>query len=422
MYETMVDSLLEARDRARKKGYLSFLALVLGLTVVCLLVGLGLLAFSHVSSASILDQAHRDFFRSYFNAYFGTVLGRIVIVTIPIVVLYGLFMLLVAALDRVTYKALSDPESSYQALLAWKDLDRRNELALGRRFIPIMLVAFSVMLTTWFTSPEYVLKVADWTTLCVTFGTILTAYFNIVSVARFQQIPARRLYSRPTILDCSLNSILAVILLYWAIPWLLDSGIPRLDSAWVRHEKESIQPVSKTASSHLRSIQQEMLDDFDVNLAWKESSVVTASALNVRQSPDLNSDPVGSLERGQPVEIQEKSGDWGRVSAAQVQGWVHLDYVKEGPAIMTKQMVRDLVFKAVVVAVLSLAGIPIMIYFFGLNLPLIAAVALLEVILSIGAEKLLTDVWPQVGDGKYANFTIAVAVAMFMAGLGIRAK
>lgn len=54
---------------------------------------------------------------------------------------------------------------------------------------------------------------------------------------------------------------------------------------------------------------------------------VTASSLNVRQSPDTNGAKVASLPTGTAVQVFEVSGPWLRVTAGGgVEGWVHGDY------------------------------------------------------------------------------------------------
>lgn len=51
---------------------------------------------------------------------------------------------------------------------------------------------------------------------------------------------------------------------------------------------------------------------------------VTASNLNIRSEATTDSEPVGSLKKGDRVEILEKKNNWGRIK----QGWISLDHVK----------------------------------------------------------------------------------------------
>lgn len=56
-----------------------------------------------------------------------------------------------------------------------------------------------------------------------------------------------------------------------------------------------------------------------------KNAIVTANQLNVRNSPSLNGQVIGSLVKNQRVEILETSGEWIRTNY----GWVYKSYVQE---------------------------------------------------------------------------------------------
>lgn len=56
----------------------------------------------------------------------------------------------------------------------------------------------------------------------------------------------------------------------------------------------------------------------------RTNAIVTANALNIRETPGLSGKVVGSLTRNQKVEILETSGDWMRISS----GWINKNHVK----------------------------------------------------------------------------------------------
>lgn len=51
-------------------------------------------------------------------------------------------------------------------------------------------------------------------------------------------------------------------------------------------------------------------------------AMVTASYLNVRQAPDVNSMRVGVLKQDTVVSVETQSGDWSQVKYGPVTGWV----------------------------------------------------------------------------------------------------
>ena len=53
---------------------------------------------------------------------------------------------------------------------------------------------------------------------------------------------------------------------------------------------------------------------------------VTASKLNVRSGPGSRFDVIGSLKRGDVVQLEATSGDWGRIDD---DGWVHRGYLRQ---------------------------------------------------------------------------------------------
>lgn len=58
------------------------------------------------------------------------------------------------------------------------------------------------------------------------------------------------------------------------------------------------------------------------------SAVVTASALNVRPTPSTDRAAIGQLDRGDQIEILDRSGSWYRIRHGAVEGFVHGDYVR----------------------------------------------------------------------------------------------
>ena len=63
--------------------------------------------------------------------------------------------------------------------------------------------------------------------------------------------------------------------------------------------------------------------DFDAPVA-----TVTASALNVRKGPSVDSDKIGSLPNGTEVKIIGKKGSWVKVLHGKQFGYVSADYLK----------------------------------------------------------------------------------------------
>ena len=63
--------------------------------------------------------------------------------------------------------------------------------------------------------------------------------------------------------------------------------------------------------------------DFDAPVA-----TVTASALNVRKGPSVDSDKIGSLPNGTEVKIIGKTGSWVKVLHGKQFGYVSADYLK----------------------------------------------------------------------------------------------
>ncbi len=72
-----------------------------------------------------------------------------------------------------------------------------------------------------------------------------------------------------------------------------------------------------------------MFDDYvlvrDESIA---AGVVTGTVVNVRSKPDITSEVLTQLKKGEMVEIFEHSGDWYRIALGEERyGWMHSDYI-----------------------------------------------------------------------------------------------
>ncbi len=56
---------------------------------------------------------------------------------------------------------------------------------------------------------------------------------------------------------------------------------------------------------------------------------VTASILNLRESPSTSSKIIGTLKKGSRLKVQQSSGEWYKVSTDKLNGWVSVKYVTE---------------------------------------------------------------------------------------------
>lgn len=59
------------------------------------------------------------------------------------------------------------------------------------------------------------------------------------------------------------------------------------------------------------------------------SGVVTGSVVNVRSKPDISSEVLTKVKKGDTVEIFEKSGEWMRISIGEERyGWINSEFIK----------------------------------------------------------------------------------------------
>ena len=65
-------------------------------------------------------------------------------------------------------------------------------------------------------------------------------------------------------------------------------------------------------------------NNIDNKPADSANATVTASGLNIRKSPDADSEKVGSYVKGDRIIVLEKSGNWGRTAL----GWINLKHVE----------------------------------------------------------------------------------------------
>lgn len=67
---------------------------------------------------------------------------------------------------------------------------------------------------------------------------------------------------------------------------------------------------------------------FISTISMADTAIVSTETLNLRKEASTNSTILEQLDRGQKLDILEESGDWVKVKAKGITGFVHKDYVK----------------------------------------------------------------------------------------------
>ena len=99
---------------------------------------------------------------------------------------------------------------------------------------------------------------------------------------------------------------------------------------------EVVAQLSKNTRVRVRSVQGDWLEvvppqsvDLWVHSAFVSNGVVTVRTLNVRAGPSINYWVVGRLQKGDPVEVRGRAGEWLKIAPPEVCSlWVNRRYVK----------------------------------------------------------------------------------------------
>lgn len=102
----------------------------------------------------------------------------------------------------------------------------------------------------------------------------------------------------------------------------LQVRLPNGRSGWV--SGQYVRPVHPTAPSQGKALQ----PPAGGTSVTAKTATVTASRLNVRRGPGTQHPVIGSLPQGTRVAVQEQRGEWWRVQAGRLTGWVARQYLR----------------------------------------------------------------------------------------------
>lgn len=140
-----------------------------------------------------------------------------------------------------------------------------------------------------------ILHLVIWPSLAVVGGTLLLTPKDILRQPILPRSDAPRVVAE---LDPS--AIIPATLTVRATALTPSTGVPLMDLAT---PDRSVAPAPAA--------------DPSADLRW-----ITASALNLRAGPSQGARLIASLPYGTPVEVVETSGNWARIEAGAVEGWL----------------------------------------------------------------------------------------------------
>ncbi|WP_257156082.1 SH3 domain-containing protein, partial [Bacillus cereus] len=79
----------------------------------------------------------------------------------------------------------------------------------------------------------------------------------------------------------------------------------------------------------------EQKQQLTINNGQKEEGIVTATRLNVRNSPALGSSMIGYVQKNEKVTVLGKANGWAKIEYKGKEGYVSLEFLKFGDAIQT---------------------------------------------------------------------------------------
>ncbi|HDR7384080.1 TPA: SH3 domain-containing protein, partial [Bacillus toyonensis] len=79
----------------------------------------------------------------------------------------------------------------------------------------------------------------------------------------------------------------------------------------------------------------EQKQQLTINNGQKEEGIVTATRLNVRNSPTLGSSMIGYVQKNEKVTVLGKANGWAKIEYKGKEGYVSLEFLKFGDAIQT---------------------------------------------------------------------------------------
>ncbi|MGF9966336.1 SH3 domain-containing protein, partial [Bacillus rhizoplanae] len=94
--------------------------------------------------------------------------------------------------------------------------------------------------------------------------------------------------------------------------------------------KEGYVALQFLKKSTVESKQQPSINNASINNGKREIGVVTATRLNVRNSPVLGSTLLGNVQKGENVTILGKANGWAKIEYKGKEGYVSLEFIKVG--------------------------------------------------------------------------------------------